>query len=424
MSRDSIIRETVGVGGPSPNVSSGAEGGYSIIEGKTLQRKIVDCVSEHPMSLAASDFVYDEEFAPLSGGIAFTSKTKRRTKIDLTTEGEKKLKERPRDIGVSQIEASCATNLNSNEDESLLPTSFGKKQHHFPMKRQKQRRISTGYSVGNVKTDSARGLPLLESFDICLSKVANSLPDSSLNENNIEELIEIEHSADITGQVLRQGMVLLKGYITLSEQVQIVKICQTLGMGPGGFYQPGYKDGAKLRLQMMCLGLEWDPQTRKYETHRAVDGSEPHAIPHVFNSLVKRGIRDSHALVGKHDGICNVEEILPDMSPNICIVNFYGNNGRLGLHQDRDESKESLDKGLPVVSFSIGDSAEFLYGDQRDVNKAEKLLLESGDVLIFGGKSRHIFHGVSSIISNSAPLALVEEAKIRPGRLNLTFRKS
>lgn len=93
------------------------------------------------------------------------------------------------------------------------------------------------------------------------------------------------------------------------------------------------------------------------------------------------------------------------------------------MTQDRDESKESLDKGLPVVSFSIGDSAEFLYGDQRDVNKAEKLLLESGDVLIFGGKSRHIFHGVSSIISNSAPLDLVEGAKVRPGRLNLTFRQ-
>jgi len=300
----------------------------------------------------------------------------------------------------------------------LLPTSFGKKQHHFPMKQPKPRKISSGYSVGAVKTDSAKGLPLLESFDICLSKVAkSSLPDSSL-------LIEMEHSAEITGQVLRQGMVLLKGYITLSEQVQIVKICRTLGMGPGGFYQPGYRDGAKLRMQMMCLGLEWDPQTRKYETHRAFDGSEPHVIPHVFKSLVKRGIRDSHALVGKHYGICNVEEILPDMSPNICIVNFYGNNGRLGLHQDRDESKESLDKGLPVVLFSIGDSAEFLYGDQRDVNRAEKLLLESGDVLIFGGKSRHIFHGVSSIISNSAPLALVEEAKIRPGRLNLTFRQS
>ncbi|KAI5391396.1 hypothetical protein KIW84_076266, partial [Lathyrus oleraceus] len=101
--------------------------------------------------------------------------------------------------------------------------------------------------------------------------------------------------------------------------------------------------------------------------------------------------------------------ILPSMTPDICIVNFYSTSGRLGLHQDRDEREESLQKGLPVVSFSIGDSAEFLYGDQRDVEKAENVLLESGDVLIFGGDSRHVYHGVSSIISNSAPEELVQD---------------
>lgn len=91
--------------------------------------------------------------------------------------------------------------------------------------------------------------------------------------------------------------------------------------------------------------------------------------------------------------------------------------------QDRCESQESLAKGLPVVSFSIGDKADFLYGDKRDVDKAEKVVLESGDVLIFGGKSRHIFHGVTAIHPNSAPKSLLEETKLRPGRLNLTFRQ-
>lgn len=91
--------------------------------------------------------------------------------------------------------------------------------------------------------------------------------------------------------------------------------------------------------------------------------------------------------------------------------------------QDRDETQESLDKRLPVVSISIGDSAEFLYGDERDVNKAERVLLESGDVLIFGGESRHVFHGVETIVPDSAPPALLQRTKLRPGRLNLTFRK-
>lgn len=91
--------------------------------------------------------------------------------------------------------------------------------------------------------------------------------------------------------------------------------------------------------------------------------------------------------------------------------------------QDRDESQESLQKGLPVVSFSIGDSAEFLYSDEKDVHNADKVILESGDVLIFGGQSRHIFHGVSSILPNTSPKVLLEDANLRPGRLNLTFRE-
>nr|GEU50035.1 oxoglutarate/iron-dependent dioxygenase [Tanacetum cinerariifolium] len=93
------------------------------------------------------------------------------------------------------------------------------------------------------------------------------------------------------------------------------------------------------------------------------------------------------------------------------------------LKEDRDESSNSLRKGLPVVSISVGDSARFLYGHNRDVRKANEVLLESGDVLIFGGKSRNAYHGVKAIIPNSAPLPLLQQSKLRPGRLNLTFRQ-
>ena len=91
--------------------------------------------------------------------------------------------------------------------------------------------------------------------------------------------------------------------------------------------------------------------------------------------------------------------------------------------QDRDESSDSLRKGLPVVSLSVGDSAQFLYGHNRDVRKANEVLLESGDVVVFGGKSRNVYHGVKTIIPNSAPLPLLQQSKLRPGRLNLTFRQ-
>ena len=80
--------------------------------------------------------------------------------------------------------------------------------------------------------------------------------------------------------------------------------------------------------------------------------------------------------------------------------------------QDQDESPESLHRELPVVSFSLGDSTECLYGDDRDANKANKVTLESGDVLIFGGKSRHIYHGVPFICSKTAPELLVNETNL------------
>lgn len=78
---------------------------------------------------------------------------------------------------------------------------------------------------------------------------------------------------------------------------------------------------------------------------------------------------------------------------------------------------------MPVVSFSIGETTEFLYGDVGDEEKLSKVVLESGDVLIFGGESRLIFHGVSNIKPKTAPRWLMDETSLRPGRLNLTFRQ-
>lgn len=259
--------------------------------------------------------------------------------------------------------------------------------------------------------------------DICFHGKRNfDLIGSPLLEQNMENCSEMQEGG-INDRILRPGMVLLKHHLTHDEQVEIVKNCRNLGLGPGGFYQPGYADGAKLRLTMMCLGMDWDPQTRKYGYKRVVDGSKPPSIPNFFSKLVIRALQEAHRLINQECEISYVEDILPSMTPDICIVNFYTTRGRLGLHQDRDESRESLQKGLPVVSFSVGDTAEFLYGDNRNIEKAENALLESGDVLIFGGESRHVFHGISSIIPNSAPNELLHDTCLCPGRLNLTFRQ-
>ncbi|KAG6595567.1 hypothetical protein SDJN03_12120, partial [Cucurbita argyrosperma subsp. sororia] len=330
---------------------------------------------------------HDDEFPPVP-----RQNTKRRSRIDLGS--ERRLK----------------NSTSSSQMERNEPFSF--KKHRSP-------------DIGSKNSLATANLPPIESFDICFpERRGKSKHRYSWQSKDRDTMKVMEHADEATnGIVMRPGMVLLKHYIPLHEQVNIVKTIQKLGLGPGGFYQPGYKDGAKLRLQMMCLGLDWDPQTRKYARKRVADGNKPPDLPPEFAILVGKALNDAHALIKNNGDTNNIEDILPTMSPDICIVNFYSTSGRLGLHQDRDESRESLVGGLPVVSFSLGNSAEFLYGDQRDVDKAGKIILESGDVLIFGGESRHIFHGVSSIIPKSTPKFLLDHTGLRPGRLNLTFRK-
>ncbi|KAH6831730.1 hypothetical protein C2S53_008473 [Perilla frutescens var. hirtella] len=262
-----------------------------------------------------------------------------------------------------------------------------------------------------------------DSFDICKDRVGSVVAlKTPLHLKNKALRNEKRLMQGDNIQIFGPGMILLKGYLSLKDQVKLVKSCRDLGRGPGGFYQPGYCDGAKLHLKMMCLGKNWDPETSSYGDKRPIDQAKPPPIPNEFQRLVKEAIQECHRYLESDKG-ANARNILPPMSPNICIINFYTRTGKLGLHQDKDESPESLWKGLPVVSFSLGDTAEFLFGDNGDVDKAHKVELKSGDVLIFGGKSRHIFHGVSKILAETAPAVLLEETRLKPGRLNLTFRE-
>ena len=137
-------------------------------------------------------------------------------------------------------------------------------------------------------------------------------------------------------------------------------------------------------------------------------------IPDEFHAVIEAAVEKAQQL----------EEIpVPHMKADLCVVNFYEKGGRLGLHQDKDETQDSLTKGVPVVSFSIGDDAEFLFHDTKRADQAQKITLKSGDVLIMGGESRMLYHGVKKIKLNSAPTSLINATHLRPGRLNLTFRK-
>lgn len=99
--------------------------------------------------------------------------------------------------------------------------------------------------------------------------------------------------------------------------------------------------------------------------------------------------------------------------PDACLINCYQPSTKMGLHQDKDEQ----DFTQPIVSVSLGVPAIFQMGGFARTDKALKLPLYHGDVLVWGGESRLRFHGVLPIKAENHP-AFGER------RINLTFRKA
>lgn len=99
--------------------------------------------------------------------------------------------------------------------------------------------------------------------------------------------------------------------------------------------------------------------------------------------------------------------------PQACLVNFYEDNARMGLHQDRDEQ----DFAAPVVSVSLGDACLFRIGGTSRRDPTLSLRLESGDVVVLGGQSRLAFHGVDRVYPGTSKLLK------KGGRINLTLRR-
>lgn len=102
-----------------------------------------------------------------------------------------------------------------------------------------------------------------------------------------------------------------------------------------------------------------------------------------------------------------------DKQPEACLVNFYSEEARMGLHQDRDER----DLETAVVSISLGDSCLFRVGGKERGGQTVSFRLESGDIVVLGGEGRLAFHGVDRIYPDTSTLLK------NGGRLNLTLRR-
>ena len=99
--------------------------------------------------------------------------------------------------------------------------------------------------------------------------------------------------------------------------------------------------------------------------------------------------------------------------PQACLVNFYTDDARMGLHQDRDEQ----DLAAPVLSISLGNTCLFRVGGLNRNDRTLSFRLSSGDIVVLGGKGRLCFHGVDRI--HPATSTLLKNG----GRINLTLRR-
>jgi alkylated DNA repair protein (DNA oxidative demethylase) len=202
---------------------------------------------------------------------------------------------------------------------------------------------------------------------------------------------------------LPAGAVHLASHLGLDEQRVLVAECRALLDGAVPGYVPIVRGGGKMHVRMLCLGRHWNGQTYRYESARTdFDGLPAPPLPQSFKALANS--------IARTAGMT--------LDADLCILNYYDAEGRMGLHQDKDESAGSLEAGLPVVSVSLGDTARFLFGGVRRKDPVEAIPLHSGDAFVFGGPSRLRYHGVSRIVPGTAPpeLALT-------GRFNLTFRQ-
>lgn len=202
---------------------------------------------------------------------------------------------------------------------------------------------------------------------------------------------------------LPSGAFHLPRHVSLDRQRALVDRCRALVDGDVPAYVPIVRGGGRMHVRMLCLGRHWNGQTYRYESSRSdFDQKRVPPLPVEFRDLA----RDVAASVGMR------------LEADLCILNYYDADGRMGLHQDKDEGERSIAAGVPVVSVSLGDTARFLFGGRKRRDPVEAVLLESGDAFVFGGPARLCYHGVSRISPGTAPpgLELV-------GRFNLTLRQ-
>jgi len=198
---------------------------------------------------------------------------------------------------------------------------------------------------------------------------------------------------------IEPGAMLLRGFAVREEAQLAAAVAEIAAAAP--FRHMVTPGGFRMSAAMTnCGAAGWitDRKGYRYDARDPLSGAPWPAIPRAFLDLAARAADAAG---------------FPGFVPDACLVNRYEPGARLTLHQDRNER----DFSAPIVSVSLGLPAIFLWGGQKRAGRPRRIPLESGDVVVWGGPARLVFHGV-------AELADGEHRLTGRCRINLTLRKA
>lgn len=204
---------------------------------------------------------------------------------------------------------------------------------------------------------------------------------------------------DMQRVALAPGAVLLRNFAGSEAPELLAAVADIVAESPlRHLITPG---GYRMSVAMTnCGEVGWVSDSRGYR-YAAFDpdsGQPWPALPPSFLDLAERAAASAG---------------FPGYRPDCCLINRYEPGAKLSLHQDRDER----DPIAPIVSVSLGLPAQFLFGGLQRADRTQRMPLWHGDVVVWGGPARFVYHGV-------APLADGTHPATGRCRINLTFRKT
>ncbi len=214
-------------------------------------------------------------------------------------------------------------------------------------------------------------------------------------EKVMENAEEVEHpgGAAVPSRDIR-GFALHDGWLGPAEQAALVEDLRGV-IAAAPLFSPMTPYGKPMSVRMTSAGsLGWVSDRRGYRYAPLHPEGRP------WPPIPERVLAVWRAVSG-------VERL-----PDCCLINFYGEGAKMGMHQDRDEA----DFAWPVVSISLGDDALFRIGNLERGGKTESVWLRSGDVMVMGGAARLAYHGVDRVAFGTSTLLP------KAGRINLTMR--